>query len=111
MTASWRTDKRSSSERGYDGRWQKARRTFLAKYPVCERCEREGTITAATVVNHRIPHKGDQKLFWDKHNWEPTCKRHHDSDIKREEMSGIVKGTARDGRPTDPQHPWNRSGK
>ena len=104
---SWRSDKRSSTERGYGSRWQRERLKFLDKHPLCERCEAEGRITTATVVNHRTPHKGDQKLFWDRKNWEPTCKPHHDRDIKREEMGGARKGVDASGRPSDPLHPWN----
>lgn len=33
---------------------------------------------AATVVDHIIPHKGDQYLFWDRSNWQPLCKLCHD---------------------------------
>lgn len=28
---------------------------------------------AATLVDHVIPHKGDQSLFWDKANWQSAC--------------------------------------
>lgn len=37
----------------------------------------EGHITMATVVDHIIPHRGDQKLFWDRSNWQPLCEHHH----------------------------------
>lgn len=107
---SWRNDKRTAAERGYGGKWQKARLTFLAANPLCCRCEAKGRLIPATVVNHRIPHRGDLKLFWDRKNWEPVCKPCHDGPIQREERSGIVHGTGRDGRPLDPAHPWNRRG-
>jgi 5-methylcytosine-specific restriction protein A len=35
-------------------------------------------IRQATVVDHKIPHKGDMKLFWDRSNWQSLCKCHHD---------------------------------
>jgi len=38
----------------------------------------EGKIVPATVVDHIIPHRGDQKLFWDQTNWEALCKECHD---------------------------------
>lgn len=104
---SWRNDKRTAAERGYGSKWQKARASYLAANPVCCRCETNGRIVAATVVNHRVPHKGDRKLFWDRKNWEPVCKPCHDGTIQREERSGFVTGTGRDGRPLDPSHPWN----
>lgn len=42
----------SSSERGYDARWQKLRRYYLAVNPLCAKCERTGRTTPATVVHH-----------------------------------------------------------
>lgn len=68
----------SASERGYDSRWQKARAGYLAVHPFCKRCLDTGKHTAATVVDHIVPHKGDKELFWDKNNWQPLCKRCHD---------------------------------
>lgn len=106
---SWRNDKRTAAERGYGSKWQKARRTFLDANPLCVRCDVKGRTTVATVVNHRIPHKGDSKLFWDRKNWEPVCKPCHDGEIQREERSGFVVGSDLNGRPLDPLHPWNRS--
>jgi hypothetical protein len=41
-------------------------------------CEAEGKLTPATVVDHIVPHRGDRRLFWDKTNWQPLCKRCHD---------------------------------
>ena len=37
-----------------------------------------GMLTPATVVDHVIPHRGDQKLFWDEDNWQALCKSCHD---------------------------------
>ena len=68
----------SSSERGYTYRWRLARQTYLAKNPLCVMCEKEGRLTAANVIDHIIPHKGDKELFWDRSNWQSLCKRHHD---------------------------------
>ena len=79
---SWRSDKRTASERGYDSRWHKARATFLRDNPLCVMCRDEGQVREATVVDHIVPHKGDQKLFWASENWQPLCKQHHDSDKK-----------------------------
>ena len=30
------------------------------------------------LLDHIIPHRGDQKLFWDEQNWQPLCKDCHD---------------------------------
>lgn len=77
----------SSADRGYNGRWQKARITFLSRNPLCKMCEEEGHVTEATVVDHIIPHRGDQDRFWDTDNWQPLCKRHHDATKQSEERS------------------------
>jgi 5-methylcytosine-specific restriction protein A len=50
---------------------------FLEQYPLCRRCESLGIVTAATVVDHVIPHKGDQVKFWDRGNWQPLCEACH----------------------------------
>lgn len=71
-------DRDSAYERGYSSRWQKVRKRFLAKYPLCAECERTGKLTPATVVDHIKPHRGDKALFWDENNWQPLCKKCHD---------------------------------
>lgn len=58
----------TSSQRGYTGAWDKARRAFLARHRWCARCK-----APAQVVDHITPHRGDQTLFWDKTNWQPLC--------------------------------------
>jgi len=52
-------------------RWKNARKIFLDQHPLCEceECIRENRTTAATLVDHKIEHHGDLKLFWDKSNW------------------------------------------
>lgn len=71
----------TAHQRGYDARWRKARLEYLARNPLCAKCTDEGHVTAATVVDHRVAHKGDQQLFWDESNWQPSCKPHHDSRV------------------------------
>lgn len=75
----------SASARGYDSRWQRARRLYLAQRPLCATCETNGQTTLATVVDHIRPHKGDMRLFWDETNWQPLCKRHHDQKTATED--------------------------
>ena len=71
-------DIRSASSRGYGSAWQKARKQYLSAHPLCVMCMKEGQYRKATVVDHIIPHRGDEKLFWDRSNWQSLCKRHHD---------------------------------
>lgn len=68
----------SSTQRGYNYRWQKSRLVFLDEHPLCVYCQREGRVVVATVVDHVIPHKGDQSIFWDRDNWQSLCKQCHD---------------------------------
>ena len=71
-------ENRSAAARGYGSRWQKVSRAFLHSHPLCEECLKQGRYTKATVVDHIVPHRGDQKLFWDQSNWQALCKRCHD---------------------------------
>ena len=75
----------TAHQRGYGSRWRKARATYLSHRPLCVMCEQEGKIVQAIVVDHKVPHKGDQDLFWDKNNWQPLCKRHHDIKTAKED--------------------------
>jgi 5-methylcytosine-specific restriction protein A len=86
---SWRYATTSSTERGYGYAWQKARARFLAAHPLCTQCESEGRTIPATVVDHRIPHRGNQALFWDETNWQSMCKPHHDSKTQAETAAGL----------------------
>lgn len=75
-----RKDRASAGERGYNSKWQRARRRFLRRpeNAFCVRCKAKGTYVKATVVDHIVPHRGDPVLFWDEFNWQPLCKSCHD---------------------------------
>ena len=68
----------SAAERGYGADWRKSRRRFLASNPLCAACLKRGVLTPATVVDHIVPHRGAQRLFWDESNWQALCKQCHD---------------------------------
>ncbi|MET4634984.1 HNH endonuclease [Kaistia defluvii] len=78
----------SARERGYTHRWDKARATYLMHHPLCVMCIKQGLVTAAKVVDHIIPHKGNQTLFWDTTNWQSLCQPHHDRDKQAIEQGG-----------------------
>lgn len=59
----------SARERGYDSKWERESKAFLA-IPANRMC-RCGCGRPADMVDHIIAHKGDQKLFWDRSNWRP----------------------------------------
>lgn len=68
--------------------WQALRKAQLAMHPLCQ-CDdcQEGMkrVTAATVVDHRRPHKGDPALFYDPANLRSMAKRCHDRKTARED--------------------------
>lgn len=68
----------SARQRGYDTAWEKARKGYLQHHPLCVHCLAEGIVTAAKVVDHIEPHRGDMVKFWDSSMWQSLCKRHHD---------------------------------
>jgi 5-methylcytosine-specific restriction protein A len=68
----------SARERGYNVRWEKARRTFLTRHPLCLGCEAVYRVEPAVIVDHVIPHGGDSNRFWDTSHWQGCCKWHHD---------------------------------
>ena len=74
----------SAARRGYGPRWRRARAAYLARHPLCADCRAQGRVVQATVVDHVVPHRGNQKLFWDESNWAPACKPCHDAKTARE---------------------------
>lgn len=99
---SWRTSGMTSAQRGYGYRWQKARERFLFGNPICVMCEKAGRVEEATVVDHKIPHRGDQELFWNEDNWQSLCKPCHDGQKAREERgSATPQAVDADGWPVD----------
>lgn len=78
----------SSSQRGYSGTWDRARAEFLSKHRRCIRCG--GT---ANTVDHIIPHKGDQRLFWERKNWQPLCTPCHSGAKQSEERRILARNT------------------
>ncbi|QEL11324.1 HNH endonuclease [Kushneria phosphatilytica] len=102
----WRSDK-TTAQRGYGSKWQRARAQYLANNPLCVICERQGAVTAATVVDHIKPHRGDSKLFWRRSNWQALCKTCHDSVKQRHEHKGAEPGGNADGQPVDPGDHWH----
>lgn len=85
----------------YDAKWHAARNKFLRSNPLCSMCREDGSVVPATVVDHIIPHMGDELAFWDKYNWQPLCKGHHDSHKQRQERTGSRIGCDADGNPVD----------
>jgi 5-methylcytosine-specific restriction protein A len=74
-----------------------------------------GCLNVASIVDHHVPHKGNDALFWDRSNWRSRCKRCHDAKTTRQDggfgnpirRDGVTPGVDRNGKPRDPRHHWN----
>jgi 5-methylcytosine-specific restriction enzyme A len=88
--------------------WERIRRLHLRMHPLCAMCEAKGITTAAEVVHHVKPHKGDEWLF---HFGElqSLCKPCHDGPVQQSEKSGFRRDIGIDGWPLDAKHPALRN--
>lgn len=75
----------SAYQRGYTYKWSKQAKEFLRAHPWCAECAKIGQFVPATQVDHIIPHKGNQSIFWDKSNWQGLCDSHHSQKTARED--------------------------
>lgn len=70
----------TAARRGYNHGWRKARDAFLILHPRCACCG-----APATLVDHVIAHRGDDRLFWDRTNWQALCTPCHNRHKQRQE--------------------------
>lgn len=89
---------------------QKARKRRLASTDgLCERCLDRDTVRLATVVDHIKPlGKGGDDVDDNTRNLCDPC--HAEVTAEQFELAAPVqaRGIGRNGRPTSPDHPWNR---
>ena len=78
-------EQRSANPRGYDHRWNKARKRYLVTHPLCAECLKRGRYVKATDVDHIVPHRGDKILFWDESNWQALCHSCHSRKTRNED--------------------------
>ena len=88
-------------------RWRRRVTHQLRQEPFCAYCAREGVYEVATIVDHVIPHRGNEHLFWFG-TVQSLCKRCHDSVKKTEEFYGYRLDIGTDGLPIDKRHPFYR---
>jgi len=67
-------------------RWRKCRLYFLAANPCCVKCLERGVYEQATIVDHVVPHRGNEALFWRESNWAGLCKSHHGTKSAKERI-------------------------
>ena len=71
-------------------RWQNLRKQVLLINPLCVECKNANRFIPATIVDHVVPHKGDEKLFWIYSNLQPLCKSCHDRKTSKEESWNTI---------------------
>lgn len=75
-------------------RWRRLREQVLIRDAYT--CQRTGQVCGgkhpapdSPVVNHKSPHRGDERLFWDIENLETVSKAVHDGQIQAEEQTSL----------------------
>jgi hypothetical protein len=85
-------------------RWKRHAAAHLRKEPLCRDCMAHGTVMPADVVDHIMPHYGNQLSFW-LGPLQSLCKQCHDMHKRRLEQHGYSTEIGHDGWPIDPKHP------
>lgn len=66
----------TATERGYDARWRKLRKAFLANNPLCVYCLKEDRTEPATQVDHKVAVRIGGAMY-DWNNLQALCDTHH----------------------------------
>jgi 5-methylcytosine-specific restriction enzyme A len=73
----------------------------------CQACQR--VLPSRELHGHHvIPHRGDERLFFDPTNITTLCRRCHATDAGQRERRGYSDALNDRGEPLDPLHPFNR---
>lgn len=75
--------------RWYDtARWKRLRWSVLLRDMfICQMCRRTEADTSKLVADHKVPHRGDARLFWDAEQVQCLCATCHSSTKQREERA------------------------
>jgi 5-methylcytosine-specific restriction enzyme A len=87
----------TATQRGYDAQWFAASALFKAHNPFCLGCLAIGLSTPTEVVDHIVPHQGDNMLFWNEANWQPACAWHYNAikpTLERQWRAGKIRDMA-----------------
>ena len=85
-------------------RWRNRARHQLRLHPLCVMCLAQDQVVPATVADHIIPHKGNERLFWEG-ELQSLCATHHSASKQQAEKHGFYNDIGPDGWPLDPRHP------
>lgn len=67
----------SAASQGYSADWQKARASYLRRFPLCQMCDAQGITTPAVLVHHKTPiQEGGDRL--NTNNLMSLCQKHHE---------------------------------
>jgi 5-methylcytosine-specific restriction endonuclease McrA len=69
---------------------------YTCQWPGCGRVEGN---TSMLIADHRTPHRGDERLFWDEGNLWTLCKPCHDGPKQRAEQAGAFDAVATNTTP------------
>lgn len=87
-------------------RWKALSTQWRINHPHCVFCH-----GPAEVVDHKQPHRGNERLFFSLSNLQSLCYRCHNS-IKARMENGkqvVINNQAdNDGLPVSDDHPWNK---
>nr|WP_246723484.1 HNH endonuclease [Rhizobium sp. ARZ01] len=73
-------------------RWRKLRQKILLRDNFT--CKQTGVLCIgkypadnSPVIDHKVPHRGDERLFWDEDNLQVVSKAYHDSEKQKQERA------------------------
>ena len=100
--------RKSARKRGYTASWDAAAKAHRAGEPLCQYCLKlDGRVTAAALVDHLYPHKGNMRLFWDRIFWISSCRNCHDvmkQAVERQGLHALDALAKKMGKPTLAKH-------
>lgn len=81
-------ERKGARARLYDGRWERCAKAHLAAHPLCVYCALDHRVSAAVLVDHLYPHRGDIAVFWRREWWMSACRECHSGMKQRVERLG-----------------------
>lgn len=79
-------------------RWREMRRLHLLQEPLCRYHKERGMVVPAQVVDHVVPHRGDEQKFWCG-ELQSLCHTCHSSAKQSEDSGKPLRGCGVDGIP------------
>ncbi len=98
----------SRHARGYGTAHDKMRALLMRTVVLCEECTRNGRVARGEIADHIKPLTAGGTGA--RSNYQPLCRPCSDAKTLRDQGKHrrAHGGCSIDGRPTDPNHPWNR---